>query len=246
MKSQLGIETSVIAQEEEAKLGWLTAVAGAADVSPATARHVLAWDSGGGSFQISARPEGSEIVCYNGAWGSTVAAEALMTKIQGVRFDGAGSSPNPVSMEQALELVTAIRQTLEPPPPWLAAMLAAPATTLVGIGGDTCIFRLAAEVAGLLQPQAGGLVSVELSRAAVVGGIEKAVGKSDEELGSYLQVELVVPKLCLFTAVLVRRPARPHLPALRRQAHDGPGTTVGSAIIPLNPVPGVSRRSSLG
>ena len=52
-----------------------------------------------------------------------------------------------------------------------------------------------------------GLVSVELSRAAVVGGIEKAVGKSDEELGSYLQVELVVPKLCLFTAVLVRRNA---------------------------------------
>ena len=57
-----------------------------------------------------------------------------------------------------------------------------------------------------------GLVSVELSRAAVVGGIEKAVGKSDEELGSYLQVELVVPKLCLFTAVLVR-PPRPPTPA---------------------------------
>ena len=91
-----------------------------------------------------------------------------------------------------------------------------------------------------------GLVSVELSRAAVVGGIEKAVGKSDEELGSYLQVELVVPKLCLFTAVLVRppRPPTPHStrrPGPRRSWHDG-----WVCEHPLNPLPGVSHRSSLG
>ena len=43
VESRLGIQSSIIAQEEEARLGWLTAVAG----SVAVPESVLAWDSGG-------------------------------------------------------------------------------------------------------------------------------------------------------------------------------------------------------
>ena len=196
---QLGIRASVIAQTEEARLGWLTAVAA---LEPGEdAAGIVAWDSGGGSFQVSARLGGEEVVCFNGAWGSTVATEALMTRVQEVTYTGGGSSPNPVSADHAQQLVEIIRATMEPPPTWLAERVES--GKLVGIGGNTCIFRLAAEVSGALPPQAGGLATVALSREAVRGAIESSVEKSDEELGAvYLQPQMVVPKLCLTLAVM--------------------------------------------
>ena len=95
VEQQLGINAEVIAQTKEARLGWLTAVAGLPEGTDSS--KVVAWDSGGGSFQISARPGGTEVVCFNGCWGSTVATECMMTKVQGVAYGGGESSPNPVS-----------------------------------------------------------------------------------------------------------------------------------------------------
>lgn len=129
---QLGIHATVIAQTEEARLGWLTAVAALPPGNDAS--KVVAWDSGGGSFQVSARPGGQEVVCYNGAWGSTVATEALMTRIQGVDYMGGGSSPNPVSADQARRLIEAIRATMEPPPSWLVELLRSDTGRVVAIG----------------------------------------------------------------------------------------------------------------
>jgi|EP01043_Picozoa_sp_COSAG02_P006828 exopolyphosphatase/guanosine-5'-triphosphate,3'-diphosphate pyrophosphatase len=129
---QLGIFASVIAQTEEARLGWLTAVA--ALPAGEDASKVVAWDSGGGSFQVSARPGGQEIVCYNGAWGSTVATEALMARIQGVEYTGGGSSPNPVNTDEAERLIDVIRATMEPPPRWLAELLHSDTGRVVAIG----------------------------------------------------------------------------------------------------------------
>lgn len=131
---ELGIRASVIEQTEEARLGWLTAVA--ALPSEADASSVVAWDSGGGSFQISARLGAQEVVCYNGAWGSTVATEALMTRIQGIEYSGGESSPNPVSADQAQQLIEVIRATMEPPPSWLAEALRSDTSRLVGIGAS--------------------------------------------------------------------------------------------------------------
>jgi exopolyphosphatase/pppGpp-phosphohydrolase len=146
VESRLGIQSSIIAQEEEARLGWLTAVAG----SVAVPESVLAWDSGGGSFQITARrADIDEMQSFLGEWGSTVATDALVSSIRGGTFT-IGGDVNPVSMAEARALVAAVRQTLPPPPAWLTTMLADPATRIVGIGGDTCLFRRAAEVSGML------------------------------------------------------------------------------------------------
>ena len=195
---QLGLNAEVIAQTEEARLGWLTAVAGLEEGVDSS--KVVAWDSGGGSFQVSARPDGDEVVCFNGSWGSTVATECLMTKVQKVAYAGGESSPNPVSMAHAQELIVAIKATMEPAPGWLGELLES--GQVVGIGGETCIFRLASEVSGLLAPRAGGLGTVSLSREAVAAAIDSAVEKTDAELGAFMQHQMVVPKLCLTFAVM--------------------------------------------
>ena len=168
---QLGICANVITQAEEARLGWLTAVAALS--SEEDASTVVAWDSGGGSFQVSARLASQEvrrrdlvhsitacplisfvlefrtvwtadrggccagqIGCYNGAWGSTVATEALMTRIQHVDYTGGEASPNPVSVDQAQRLIAAIRETMEPPPRWLTALLHSDTGKVVAIGTE--------------------------------------------------------------------------------------------------------------
>ena len=58
---------------------------------------------------------------------------------------------------------------MEPAPSWLGELLSS--GQVVGIGGDTCIFRLASEVSGLLLPRAGGLATVSLPREAVAAAI---------------------------------------------------------------------------
>ena len=214
VESQLGVKASVIAQDEEARLGWLTAVAGGA----AAPESVLGWDSGGGSFQITARRSDSdEMQSFLGEWGSTVASDALVSSIRGGAFT-IGGDINPVSMGEAQALIAIVRESLPPPPPWLSAMLANPQTRIVGIGGATCIFRLASEVSGLLRPPLLPLLAAGaegppadadpaalpvLSQQLIWEGIERTVGQSDEVLSAkYLQHYMVVPKLCLCWAVM--------------------------------------------
>ena len=43
---------------------------------------------------------------------------------------------------------------------------------------------------------------MEICAAAVRSAIEQSIGKRDEDLAAYLQHQLVVPKLCLMTAVM--------------------------------------------
>jgi hypothetical protein len=107
VQAQLGLQASLVAQEEEARLGWLTAVAGSGGDS-----RVISWDSGSGSFQITARRRGaghgsggSALLTYMGAWGSTIAAECLMTEVRQGEFDRSLASCNPVSLGEARALV---------------------------------------------------------------------------------------------------------------------------------------------
>ena len=48
----------------------------------------------------------------------------------------------------------------------------------------------------------GGLATVELSKAAVRSAIDQTINKQDEDLSTYLQHQMVVPKLCLTMAVM--------------------------------------------
>ena len=83
---------------------------------------------------------------------------------------------------------------------------------VVGIGGETSLFCMISEVAGLLPPRCSPYSSPEsAAKAAAVGeltpavvwaAIEASCGKTDEELGRFLQANILVPKLCLCMAVM--------------------------------------------
>lgn len=212
IEQQLGIRASIIEQQQEARLGWLAAVAG----SSVPQGSVVAWDSGGGSFQITGQVAADGgVQSYMGAWGSTVATDALVTSVRGKSFTLGGGGVNPVSMEEARALIDRIQASLEPAPAWLTTLLAEKQTRMVGIGGDTCIFRLASEVVGLLRSPLASSSQLELPREPdpeappqltpeiVWAGIESTVGTSDAELSTkFLQHWMVVPKLCLCFAVM--------------------------------------------
>eukprot|EP01052_Picozoa_sp_SAG31_P038580 SAG31_NODE_5182_length_2694_cov_25.840848_1_plen_332_part_00 len=213
VRAKLGIPVVVVAQEAEARLGWLTAVAG----GRAPAHTVIAWDSGGGSFQITARPKtetgSDELLLYMGSWGSTVAAEQLTTAIRGQDFSTFATA-NPVRLTEARALVDHCKSTLPTAPGWLASLLGCSGedtATVVGIGGETSLFCILSEVAGLLPPQSDPFsnptneakaTGVDLTPAVVWEAIEATTGKSDGELQQFLQANILVPKLCLALAVM--------------------------------------------
>jgi len=187
---QSGIRVHLIQQAEEARLGLLSAIG----LSGAAPGNVLAWDSGGGSFQVTAAPENiQDLQNFLGPWGSSVATAALV-ELQGGLFT-TDSSPNPVAAGDADDLVEHIKASLGAPPAWLQGMMQKDGCTVVGIGGDTCIFRVCSQLIGKTE----GITSQDV-RAA----LGKVVEKGDEEISADvpLQPRMAVPKMCLMVAVM--------------------------------------------
>lgn len=177
---RLRVTIRVVAQAEEARLGYLTAAAAGGGGA------VVSWDSGGGSFQLATPGSDGALETYLASWGSSVATAELATAVRSVPF--VAGAANPVSPAEAARLVDRIKASLPPPPPWLAD------APVVAIGGDTCIFRLCRDV--LDAPGPGGAVQVADVRRALAA----CVGKGDGDL-PYPQPDMVVPKLCLCLAV---------------------------------------------
>jgi exopolyphosphatase/guanosine-5'-triphosphate,3'-diphosphate pyrophosphatase len=61
VKRELGIPFSVISQDEEAQIGFVTACAAVPDIAVS---NVLSWDSGGASFQIAGFDENGSFVNF--------------------------------------------------------------------------------------------------------------------------------------------------------------------------------------
>jgi len=182
---KLGLRVEVITQDDEAVLGFATAVAleGREDV--------IAWDSGGASFQITSRDSG--LRTYLGTFGSGNTTAMLVQDIQGLDFSE-HASPNPVSREQADALVKLLLDGLNEGVPWLRGQ------TVTAIGGPNSMFAVATECIGV---DAYTLKEVESALA-------DSLNRTDEELavkhGGELRepTGLVCPKLALLVAVMQR------------------------------------------
>lgn len=201
LQQQLGLRVHLLEQAVEGAVGFRTAAtAWAADAGAdpaAAAAQVVAWDSGGGSFQLTIQ-EGPPITftVWEGPLGSASMTAMMVEKVQGRSF-AETQSANPATAEQAAALQALTRRTLEelhqPMPPALAAMLASSEYTVVGIGQRTCVFALGSQVTG----------KSVYTLADVRAAIGQTLERSDEELGRlYLQPEMVVPKLCLLIVVM--------------------------------------------
>ena len=126
-------------QSTEGELGFLTACA-------AAGREVAcAWDSGGGSFQLSARVGGGGVRVYAGPLGNADAFARL-------RDMGGATSQN------VKAAVAALTDELPPAPAWLAAALQeGPA---VAFGHRSSCFRVACDAVG-----ASGFAPEDVKRA---------------------------------------------------------------------------------
>ena len=221
------ISLSVLSQADEARLGLATAEAltgGSWD--SAGESYVAAWDSGGGSFQVTAREPSANgaidtvaLRTFVGKLGTGPSYERLMAKLRKfacLPSGGFAESVNPVLRGEAEALVTALRAELPEGPAWLRG------GHVVGIGAWNCIFattarairvlvtsgdaaaRVAATVPGEEGESADSTFTVGEARTALAA----VTGRTDAELmdvaGHGTDAEgphLVVPKVALLVAV---------------------------------------------
>ena len=208
LEARTGVRITILSQADEARLGLATAEALLGGVE-----FDAAWDSGGGSFQISAREGGgggapiasAALRTYTGKLGTGPSFERLLVRVQRKAYDVA-ATPNPVSAEETRRLVALLQGELAPAPDWLRG------GAVAAIGGWNSIFAvtlrvLRHRVAGFASAGAddgGGSFTLDEAQRA----LEAVVGRSDAELlpvaGTTDDSEppsLVVGKVALLVAV---------------------------------------------
>jgi len=145
IREELGLVVQLVPQETEARLGFLSAAA----LSAVPREELIAWDSGGASFQITRQAPPSDeassrfaapLEAYLGALGVGVATAMCVEEVQGAGLRES-PSPNPVSEGQAAELVRRLQARLSPVPSWLSGSM-----QVVAIGGRNSMFYLATDV----------------------------------------------------------------------------------------------------
>lgn len=170
------IELEVVSQNEEARLGHLTAVALTGDA------NVVSFDCGGGSFQLGN---------FQGDWGSVSVWLELIRTVQ--NRPESIMSPNPVSLSDVSKLIANIQSHLPAfdKPDYSTARI-------ICIGGETSVFNMVR----LALDGATQFRGVEIRRVLE----EKLVGKSDEELleisADFTQISLLVGKITLVVTAL--------------------------------------------
>ncbi len=147
---ELGIPFKILPQEEEGKLGFLTAKALQPDVA---IDQLIAWDSGNGSFQMTA-----EAQVYMGPFGHGTVRLML------------DDANNPISKEEAEALTVLIQEKIPDIPEWLSEKLRSEETVVATFGDGESIFALASEA---LQQDVIALADVQRL-------VEDLIDKDDE------------------------------------------------------------------
>lgn len=186
LKSEFGIDLKLISQAEEGRLGFLTAVA----ASGKQASRVIAWDSGGASFQISTEGK-SGLDVYEGPWGASKVLAAVVEKVQGKDFTVVHTA-NPASLTDLKALHTLIQKSLKPASTTLQAQLKRLKGEVVAIGGPFCPFQMVNLAIG----------SQTFTKEQVWKAIEELAGKTDQELARFPEPEMFLPRLTLIHAVM--------------------------------------------
>jgi hypothetical protein len=193
----MGLVVTVVSQEIEAELGYATALA-----ATTSDEHCIAWDSGGGSFQISTILDKSDsngdngsnlssdnigkLSMYMGTIGSSIATATLLELQGGGGVDKI--SPNPVSLEEVNLLIETLGNRMEDLPAWL---LNAPEVT--SIGGPNSIFQLACNILTVMKGAVNDDTVNSFTIADINTAITECVNRSDEYLMKFVDFPLADP-----------------------------------------------------
>lgn len=183
IKFETGMTIHLASQYEEGEIGFQTAVA----VSGLEEDQVIAWDSGSGSFQITAKHEG-KMEMYGEEFAFISALEVLFTTIRQQSFDRP-VTPNPVTKEEIERLAQIIQtEKLSPSPGWLAES----DKTVVGFGGPSSLFAF-----GHIATGKERYTDKEVSET-----LDNWTGKTDGELLHFLEPHESIVGLTLLYSVM--------------------------------------------
>ena len=183
IEQELGVRIAIISQEEEGRLGFLTA----ATVSAVPEDKLVSLDSGSGSFQLTTQING-ELQVIEGQLVHIPSLEILM-KLRDKTLD-LSTLPDPVTLEEASLLVQEMKLRLPEVSPEFRKKLQDPSTVVVGIGNENFIFAMGAM----------GVGKNTYTKAELWSAIEKYAGKTPAEMSKFSKPnESVLGMVLLYT-----------------------------------------------
>ena len=213
-----GIPIGIVDQKTEGRLGFLTASAVNDEVD--LPENLIAWDLGGGSFQMT----DCETNVFEGPYGSTHALSTAC-KLKSIQFSPS-ATPNPYTKEEFDLLVEQLRKDVARVPcegegRVVVSRLSDTGddkkeTTVMCIGGETCAFRMCAMLVKFAESCRRGK-DCEVDESKLHSGnpwspdelytfaCEYLLGKEDQYLHDerlFPQANMVLPKIALVIAVM--------------------------------------------
>ena len=183
IEQELGVSISIISQNEEGRLGFMTAAA----VSNVAPEQLISFDSGSGSFQLSTLIDG-QLEVVEGQLGHIPSLEALM-EIRGQTLD-LQTPPQPVTLEEADQLVVMLQKKLPSLSEAFAYKIKDSNAKIVGIGNENFIFAMGA----------AGVGKNTYTKEELRTAIEKYAGKPAEQMSKFSKPhEAVLGMVLLFS-----------------------------------------------
>lgn len=139
--NELGMEISIISQEEEGRLGFTTASA----VSHIDQDKLIAVDSGSGSFQMTTLIDG-DLEVIEGQLGYIPSLEALM-EVRGEKLD-MQTPPAPMTLDEVQPVIDLLQVKMPHMTETFLQKLKNPTSRVVGIGNENFIFAMGATGVG--------------------------------------------------------------------------------------------------
>ncbi len=171
LQRELGISFALLPQELEGKLGFLNARALFPDVPEAS---LISWDSGNGSFQMTAQDR-----VYEGPLGHGNVRILLATEVRKAAQLKSHESGNPITEDEAVLLAEKIKALLPEHAEWLKHQLASPETTIGTYGDGESIFAVVAQA---LSESKEPVKERVITLADVKAVCDAYIGKEDSAL----------------------------------------------------------------
>lgn len=185
INEDLGIDISIISQNEEGRLGFATA----AVVSGTPQEKLIAVDSGSGSFQVTTLVEG-QLEVIEGQLGYIPSLEMLM-EIRGQKLD-LQTPPATVTLREAELLVKKMRSKMPPVSDIFLQKAKDPSNRIVGIGNENFIFAMGAT----------GVGKETFTKEELWQAIVNHAGKPAEELKGFSKPDTAVLGMVLLYSIM--------------------------------------------
>ncbi|MCE5294152.1 MAG: hypothetical protein LLF94_06010 [Chlamydiales bacterium] len=170
IRAEVGIDIEIATHQEEAMYGFYNAMS----LSELESHTIISWDSGAGSFQITAHDE-----MFLGRFGRTPVQHYIVEVLQGRDFSQT-ASPNPISKKEALATIDYIKSQLKDCPKTLLAKLNREDLVIVSIGAHPKLIPI------------GATYTREFIKECLFDNLDKSDEELDMEEAQFIVSDLIL------------------------------------------------------